>query len=184
MFFTQNMPCSRTPAINSCSIISYEYHSLVFYVYIFGRVLYCSYSCRDLIHEGKAAHCTDATSALTYRSITKHPLSHGIYHIYTCSEAWHLGMAPCLEPILLVARRSRAWAVTRSIVLQAAVIAFAAQLLVVGVGSTAAVPVARAPLVFRVEGSRHDPDFSRACGVVKGLEDLYGKDRYTLHSVR
>ena len=31
-----------------------------------------------------------------------------------------------------------------------------------------------------VEGSRDDPEFVRACGVVKGLEDLYGKDRYLL----
>lgn len=95
-------------------------------------------------------------------------------------------MAPRQEPISPVAHRSRrAWVVTRSIVLQAAAVAIAAQLLlVVGVGSTGAVPAARTPLVFRVEGSRHDPDFFRACGVIKGLEDLYGKDRYTLHSVR
>lgn len=39
-------------------------------------------------------------------------------------------------------------------------------------------------MVFRVEGSRDDPEFVRACGVVKGLEDLYGKDRYLLHPVR
>eukprot|EP00752_Nemacystus_decipiens_P009129 g8153.t1 len=38
-------------------------------------------------------------------------------------------------------------------------------------------------LVFRVEGSRDDPEFVRACGVVKGLEDLYGKERYLLHPV-
>lgn len=39
-------------------------------------------------------------------------------------------------------------------------------------------------MVFRVEGSRDDPEFVRACGVVKGLEDLYGKERYLLHPVR
>lgn len=44
------------------------------------------------------------------------------------------------------------------------------------------VPV-RTPLVFRVEGSRDDPEFERACGVVKGLADLYGEERYVLHAV-
>lgn len=34
-----------------------------------------------------------------------------------------------------------------------------------------------------MEGSRDDPEFVRACGVVKGLEDLYGRDRYVLHPV-
>ena len=38
-------------------------------------------------------------------------------------------------------------------------------------------------MVFRVEGSRDDPEFARACRVVKGLEDLYGKERYRLHPV-
>lgn len=37
--------------------------------------------------------------------------------------------------------------------------------------------------MFRVEGSRGDPEFERACGVVKGLENLYGDDRYILHAV-
>ncbi|CAM9201887.1 unnamed protein product [Laminaria digitata] len=99
-------------------------------------------------------------------------------------------MAPHQKPVSLVARRrSRGWAVTRSIVLHAAAVAVAvaAQLLVVvgvgSTGSTAEVPTARPPLVFRVEGSRKDPEFLRACGVVRGLEDLYGKDRYTLHSI-
>ena len=86
----------------------------------------------------------------------------------------------------LVARRSRGWGATRSTLLHAAAAtAVAVQLLVVGIESTTAVvPAARVPLVFRVEGSRKDPEFIRACGVVKGLEELYGKDRYTLHSVR
>ncbi|CAM9141109.1 unnamed protein product [Ectocarpus sp. 4 AP-2014] len=38
-------------------------------------------------------------------------------------------------------------------------------------------------LVFRVEGRPDDPEFARACGVVRGLEDLYGKERYLLQPV-
>lgn len=38
-------------------------------------------------------------------------------------------------------------------------------------------------LVFRVEGSKDDPEFGRACGLVKGLEDLYGKERYRLQAI-
>lgn len=38
-------------------------------------------------------------------------------------------------------------------------------------------------LVFRVEGSKDDPKFDRACGLVKGLEDLYGKERYRLQAI-
>lgn len=41
----------------------------------------------------------------------------------------------------------------------------------------------RAVLVFRVEGARSDPEFVRACGVVQGLEDLYGEERYKLQAV-
>eukprot|EP00904_Undaria_pinnatifida_P007514 jgi/Undpi1/3893/HiC_scaffold_16.g07261.m1 len=94
-------------------------------------------------------------------------------------------MPPGQEPMSLVARRSRGWGATRSTLLHAAAAtAVAVQLLVVGIESTTAVvPAARVPLVFRVEGSRKDPEFIRACGVVKGLEELYGKDRYTLHSI-
>lgn len=46
----------------------------------------------------------------------------------------------------------------------------------------AAIP-SRMPLVFRVEGSSADPEYRRACRLVEGLEDLYGKDRYRLHQV-
>lgn len=50
-------------------------------------------------------------------------------------------------------------------------------------GVEAAVPN-RQTLLFRVEGSRKDPEFGQACGVVKGLEDLYGTERYRLVQVR
>lgn len=57
-----------------------------------------------------------------------------------------------------------------------------------GAGAAASATVApgiggRSPLVFRVQGSGCDPEYSRACGVVRGLEDLYGKERYRLHQV-
>lgn len=48
---------------------------------------------------------------------------------------------------------------------------------------TTGVP-SRQALVFRIEGSSGDPEYSRACEVVKGLEDLYGRERYRLHQVR
>lgn len=41
----------------------------------------------------------------------------------------------------------------------------------------------RPALVFRVEGSGSDPDFRRACEVVKALQHLYGSERYGLHQV-
>ena len=39
-----------------------------------------------------------------------------------------------------------------------------------------------AGLVFRVEGFKDDPEFERACCVVKGLEELYGKESYILQA--
>lgn len=51
-----------------------------------------------------------------------------------------------------------------------------------GVGSAAS--QARQALVFRVEGSGSDPEYRRACEVVRWLEDLYGEQRYRLHQVR
>lgn len=187
MLFIQNVPCSVPGTISD----GYQLPTGVYPRCVYSYYCNSTRSCRNLIHDGKAAHRAYHTVRYTISPLTlvksKHqntPCHMVSHHVYACSEAWHLDMAPRQEPISLVARRSRAWAVARSVVLQAVAVAVAAQLLVVSVGSTAAVPVARAPLVFRVEGSRHDPDFSRACGVVKGLEDLYGKDRYTLHSVR
>lgn len=50
-------------------------------------------------------------------------------------------------------------------------------------GGGAAAQSARPALVFRVEGSRADPEYGRACGVVRGLEELYGKERYRLRQV-
>ena len=39
-----------------------------------------------------------------------------------------------------------------------------------------------AGLVFHVEGFKDDPEFERACCVVKGLEELYGKEIYILQA--
>lgn len=50
-------------------------------------------------------------------------------------------------------------------------------------GGGAATQSMRPVIVFRVEGSRADPEYGRACGVVKGLEELYGKERYRLREV-
>lgn len=78
---------------------------------------------------------------------------------------------------------------TRYIVLQALAIAIVARWLPVRASSISSsssssrMTATRTGLVFRVEGARDDPEFVRACGVVKGLEEIYGKDRYRLQPV-
>lgn len=82
------------------------------------------------------------------------------------------------------AARSRGRSLREVLQLSIVAVAIAASwLFVVGVGAEST-STARSALVFRVEGSRNDPEYVRACGMVKGLEDLYGKERYELQSVR
>lgn len=81
-------------------------------------------------------------------------------------------------------RSTTASIIGRYITCRARALAVIVGLGLLGVGASGAGVSGRStPLVFRVEGSKDDPEFDRACGLVKGLEDLYGKERFRLQAI-